>query len=80
MEARFVWVLEPGSVAIADAGPTGVGARKARRLEEEINDFCHRVFYARQTSTLQLAGLDNPAPRRPRCAMVRIRFSLGGPR
>ena len=64
-------VLDSRSVAVADADPTGVGARQARRLEEE-NDLCRCAFYARKISTLKLAGLDKyfGLSRRPRCAMV----------
>ena len=69
-------VLDSRSVATADADPTGVGARmrtKGVSLGRRKNYLCRCVFYARKTSTLQLAGLDKYfelSCRRLRCAMV----------
>ena len=48
-------VLDSISVAIADADPSGVGARKARRLEEEENDLKSRILRAINKDTITRA-------------------------
>ena len=48
-------VLDSRSVAIADTGPTSVGAQQARRLKEEIMTFVVAYLHAK-ISTLQRAG------------------------
>ena len=52
--AREVGSQLEREVAIADTGPTGVGARQARRLEEGKNDhFSLRILRAAKVSTIQ---------------------------